>query len=229
MLPKDISLLEKRLQYIFNDKKLLILSLTHSSAGKEHNERLEFLGDAVMQIIISIFLFFLFLCNEGTLSKMRAKLVNKDNLLKIAKKFKLNEFIIMSDAERKNGGENKSSILCNTLEAIIGAIYIDCKDLNVVINVIYTSFFESLNEIKNITNLKDFKTELQEYMQSHKYELPIYVQTNQNEKTHKTNLFIIKCSVKNLNFSTEGKGTNKKEAEQEAAKNFLIKLKSKNI
>ncbi len=221
----NIKSLEKKIKYKFNNKKILIISLTHRSYNNNHNERLEFLGDSILNFIITKKIYKNFSnIKEGVMTRIRSRLVNKKNLFKIANKINLNKYILLGNGEIKNKKiYNKKSILANTIEAIIGAIYIDSKNINKTEKIIKLLFFK--NNIFNIKkyNYKDYKTILQEYLQKLKLPLPKYFLGKKQGKDH-DQIFTIYCKIKNSNKITKGKGKNKKNAEQIAAKKALINL-----
>ncbi len=220
----NINYLEKKIKYKFNNKKILFLSLTHRSYNNNHNERLEFLGDSILNFIITNKIYKKFYnFQEGIMTRIRSKLVNKNNLFKIANKIKLYKYILLGNGEIKNNKKNnKKSILANTLEAIIGAIFIDSKNIKITEKIIKYLFFK--NQILNTKyNYKDYKTLLQEYLQKIKLPLPKYYLGKIKGKDHKQ-IFTIYCKINNLNKISKGISYNKKNAEQIAAKNILINL-----
>ncbi len=219
----NIKNLEKKIKYKFINKNILFMSLTHKSYNINHNERLEFLGDSILNFIITKKIYNKFYnYKEGLMTRIRSKLVNKKNLFKIANKLKLNKYILLGYGEIKNNKLYKKSILANTLEAIIGAIYIDSKNINKVEKIIKILFLNK-KKINKKFNYKDYKTILQEYLQKKKLPLPKYFLANTTGKDHEQ-IFTIYCKIKNLNKFTKGKGKNKKYAEQIAAKKALINL-----
>ncbi len=217
-----INILERKIKYKFIKKKILILSLTHRSYSNFHNERLEFLGDSILNFIITKKIFKKYInIKEGLMTRIRSKLVNKNNLLKIANNLKLNKYIILGNGE-KTQKSYKKSILANTLEAIIGGIYIDCKNIKIIEKIINKLFFYK-NNLNIKYDFKDYKTILQEYLQKLKLPLPMYYIKKKHGKDHKK-IFIINCKINKLKKKTKGKGNNIKQAQQIAAKNALINL-----
>ena len=164
---KKIETLEKRLGYEFEDKKLIIEALTHKSYKQPYdNERLEFLGDAVLDLIVGEYLFVKFRkSDEGKLSKIRASLVNETGFDKLARALKLGEYILLSNAEDNNGGREKSSLLSNAFEAVMGAIYLEAG-LDVVGKIAIDLIEENHSEISLDFLFRDFKTTLQELTQA---------------------------------------------------------------
>ncbi|MCC8277975.1 ribonuclease III [Campylobacter sp. VicNov18] len=172
---KNIEKLEKKLAYKFKDKKLLIHALTHKSFKKPYNnERLEFLGDAVLDLVVGEYLFHKFAKDaEGDLSKLRAALVNEKSFAKIAKSLNLGDFIFMSIAEQNNGGKQKSSILSDALEAIIGAIHLE-GGFELAKNIALKLIEKNFPKIDAKILIKDYKTKLQELTQGRIGQIPQY-------------------------------------------------------
>jgi len=221
---KKFSQLEKCLDYQFNDKNLIIEALTHKSYKKAYNnERLEFLGDAVLNLIVGEFLFNKFPnSNEGDLSKIRASLVNEKGFTKLAKAINLGDYIFLSDAEERNKGRNKASILSDAFEAIMGAIYIE-SGLNklkpIILNLLDTSY-------ENITldNLfSDYKTALQEVTQAKFGAIPTYKLENSTGPDH-LKIFELSLWIGDKHY-VNAKGKSKKLAQQAAAKIVLEQLR----
>lgn len=214
--------LEKNIGYIFKNKELLKLALTHSSADTVYNnERLEFLGDSTLTICIAIYLYINFpYLNEGELTRRRAYLVSKENLLKIYKNLKLDNYLIIGNSLKKNGGSS-DCIKANVVESLIGAILLD-SNIFMVQKIIVLWFKKHLKELDK--NKKDYKTQLQEYLQQKRFKLPcykiFYISGNKQKK-----IFFIKCNLKDFNHAKIiGIGFTKKKAEQEAAKHALYIL-----
>ena len=208
-----------RIGYSFNDAELLELALTHRSCGAKNNERLEFLGDAALNFIVGNAIY-LRLPNskEGELSRYRANLVKGVTLTEIANELMLGEHLHLGGGEMKSGGHRRASILADTVEAIIGAIYLDggmeaCEHF---VLKLYDSRLDNLGH----TALKDPKTELQEVMQASGYDLPEYKVIDVSGEAH-SQLFTVECSIKNLKQPTIGKGSSRRNAEKEAAKKAL--------
>ncbi len=222
----NLTNLEKKIKYKFININILKLSLTHRSYSKHHNERLEFLGDSLLNFIITKYIYKKFsFKKEGYMTRIRSNLVNSNNLLKVAKKLKLNKYILLGQGEIKMKGQYKKSILSNTVEAIIGAIFIDSKNIYRVERIINILFIKTYNQqqINRINNKKDPKTILQEYLQKYNLPLPQYLLINKTGLDHKQ-IFTVQCIINNINKYFLGIGNNKKEAEQIAAKKTLIKL-----
>ncbi|BBA85149.1 ribonuclease III [Candidatus Nardonella dryophthoridicola] len=221
-----IYILEKKIiKYNFKNKNLILKSITHKSFSKINNEKLELLGDSILNFIITKIIYKKYTnLNEGEISNLRSILVKSSTLSKIAKKLKINYFIIIS--EKKNT-KIENSILENVLEAIIGAIFLDSKNIYIIEKFIKKIYYYYFNNIKKIIkNNKNFKSELQNYLQNYKISLPIYKILEIKKKINKYN-FVILCKINNLSISEYGYGINKQTAEQNAAKKILNILKKK--
>ncbi len=220
----DYSQLEKRLNYTFENKQLIIEALTHKSDKKPYNnERLEFLGDAVLDLIVGEYLFFKFpSSNEGVLSKMRASLVNESGFTLLAKEIKLGEYIYLSVAEENNNGRNKASLLSNAFEAVMGAIYLEAG-LNVVKEISVKLLEECHPKIDLQSLSKDYKTALQELTQATHGVTPLYEMLGSSGPDHKKEFEI--AIVLDEKTIASAKGKSKKEAQQKAAKIALEALK----
>ncbi|EHW5913154.1 ribonuclease III [Campylobacter coli] len=220
---KNIELLEQKLAYKFKDKDLLIHALTHKSFKKPYNnERLEFLGDAVLDLVVGEYLFHKFAKDaEGDLSKLRAALVNEKSFAKIANSLNLGDFIFMSAAEENNGGKEKPSILSDALEAIMGAIHLEAGfdfARNIALKLIEKNF-PQINA-KNL--IKDYKTKLQEITQAKLGQTPQYETVRAFGPDH-LKQFEIALFLNGQELARAIAG-NKKEAQQMAAKITLEKL-----
>lgn len=212
--------LEKRLGYLFNQPELIQQALTHRSVGKTNNERLEFLGDAVLDFVIADVLFQRFpRASEGDLSRLRAHLVKGETLAELAQELSLGDYLLLGSGELKSGGFRRSSILAGALEAVIGAVYYDA-DFAAVRDFILT-LYQSRLEATTVENTgKDPKTRLQEYLQSRKLELPQYTVTSVEGKDH-NQLFRVSCRIVSQEKAVEGAGRSRRRAEQEAAAQML--------
>lgn len=210
------------LGYSFNRIEYLEQALTHRSVGPTNNERLEFLGDAVLNFRIAHKLFdALPDSNEGELSRIRASLVNREALVGLAADLGLSVNIKLGPGEKQNGGQRRGSIQSDVVEALLGAVLLDggfdaCSD---VIDRLYQSRFSHLPDAQD---LKDPKTCLQEYLQSRKLGLPRYTVTSETGKDH-AKYFEISCEVVGLKV-TLGRGTSRRKAEQDAASKVLGQL-----
>ncbi len=223
-----LELLSRRLGYAFHDPVLLDCALTHRSADKTHNERLEFLGDAVLNLTISTELFQRFpAADEGDLSRLRAQLVKGETLSVIAAGLQLGEHVHLGGGELKSGGFRRASILADTLEAIIGAIYLDggmvkAKDF------ILQHFSEQLAAARIDASLKDPKTRLQEIMQARGLDLPDYQVVQMHGQAH-NQVFEVHCRVVLLDEPIVGRGSSRRKAEQESAQHTLELLEAAKI
>jgi ribonuclease-3 len=212
-----------RLNYHFNDKMLLNIALTHRSVGKPNNERLEFLGDAILSYIIGEALYEAFpKAREGELTRMRAHLVKGETLAHIARQLELGQFLLLGGGELKSGGWRRASILADTLEAVFGAIYQD-GGMDACKKTVFHLFADRLNSISPKDFGKDPKTRLQEYLQSHKQVLPQYEVLTINGTPH-DQWFEITCTVPGLAEPIHGEGKTRRFAEQAAAAKALQQL-----
>ncbi len=220
------SKLEKCLDYQFKDANLIIEALTHKSYKKPYNnERLEFLGDAVLNLIVGEYLFKKFpKSNEGDLSKIRASLVNESGFTKLANDIKLGDYIYISIAEERNKGRSKASILSDAFEAIMGAIYLE-SGLE-VLKVIILALLESSYEIINLDVLfSDYKTALQEITQAEFGSIPVYKIEASYGPDHKKE-FEVSIWINDKTYG-QARGKSKKLAQQAVAKIALNELKAK--
>ena len=219
-MEKAESWLEKTLHYRFHDVGLFVQALTHRSATGRNNERLEFLGDAVLDFVISDSLFKLRPdADEGDLSKLRASLVKDTSLAGIAVDIGLGEHLILGSGERKTGGHRRESILADALEAIFGAVYLD-SGFDAAKDLIDRVFEQRLDDLPDAEDLRDPKTRLQEWLQARKLSLPIYDLVSVTGKDHRQK-FVVSCTVNELSQTTEGDSTSRRKAEQRAANAML--------
>jgi ribonuclease-3 len=215
--------LQRVLGYQYQDAGLLQQALTHRSAYFKHNERLEFLGDSVLGFIISDALFCKFPeVPEGDLSRMRATLVKGLTLAEIAREFELSECLILGPGELKSGGFRRESILADTVEALIGAMYLD-SDIEKTRERVLAWYESRLAVIKPGIDQKDAKTQLQEWLQGRKQALPLYQVEEVKGEAHNQE-FTIHCVIEGLEQPVTGKGTSRRKAEQEAAQKALEQL-----
>jgi len=212
--------------YRFKQAKLLNQALSHRSFSRNvNNERLEFLGDSVLSLVISQYIYQqLPNADEGELSRVRASLVKEETLANVARSIDLGEHIQLGGGELKSGGFRRASILSDTLEAIIGAIYLD-SNYDEAKNAVLHLFRDYLTNLPDSESLKDAKTRLQEHLQSLQSELPIYEVIQTVGKAH-DQIFTIRCRVPELSLETTGKGSSRKKAEQAAASRAFEKLSS---
>lgn len=220
LAPEDLA---KRLDYEFKKPALLVKALTHRSAAKKNNERLEFLGDSVLSLVISQHLFAkLSKATEGELSRIRSSLVKGDKLAQLAQRLELGDYLILGSGELKSGGFRRSSILADTLEAIFGAILLD-SDFETCKHVILNLYKDELTSLPKAAAIKDYKTRLQELLQAKQLPLPEYDVTDVSGEPH-AQTFIVECRVSVLDKPVKGKGSSRRRAEQKAAANILEQL-----
>lgn len=216
--------LQKNLGYYFNNISTLKLALTHRSANQKHNERLEFLGDSILNFVVSIALYKRFpQTNEGDMSRMRATLVRGKTLVEIAKKFQINKYIFLGYGEKKSGGALRKSILANVIEALIGGIFLDSSNFYVVEKLIINWYTSRLKNIIPGDKQKDPKTRLQEYLQERHLPLPVYVIKKTTGKSHDQK-FTIHCHISGMKKPIIFTSYSRRTAEQAAAAKVLIKL-----
>ena len=214
------------LSYEFKDPMWLQKALTHRSFDSENNERLEFLGDSILNFTIAELLFKKFPnLPEGDLSRLRASLVKSNSLSHVAVKIGIGDFILLGEGEMKSAGWRRPSILADVIEAIIGAIYLD-GGLIPAQDFITRNFMEFLTDIDPRKIAKDSKTELQELLQSKKLLLPKYEIVDIKGEAHAQE-FTVKCSIQQLDISSEGSGPSRRAAEQEAASYAIEKINNK--
>ena len=217
--------LQKNIDYHFSDVALLKQALTHRSANKNNNERLEFLGDSILGCVISQELYHRFpLVDEGQLSRLRSSLVRGQTLAKLAKSINLSETLLLGQGELKSGGFRRESIQADAFEAILGAIFLD-SDYVTVSAVILKLYDELLNEASPDDSLKDFKTQLQELLQKKGHSLPIYELVKTKGQDHNA-VFYVSCHIKEFNLSVEENAKSIKRAEQACAELILESLSS---
>lgn len=222
-MSKDLEKLNARLDSSFSDLSHLKLALTHRSYGHHNNERLEFLGDSIVNFVIARELYQRFPeAREGQLSRLRAKMVKRQTLAELAREFALGDYLIMGSGELKSGGFDRDSILSDTFEAIIGAIYLD-SDIERVSALISKWFDARLSELSLESSQKDSKTLLQEYLQAKSVSLPEYHIVQIEGKSH-DQIFHIECRSELLSDPVKGKGKNRRMAEQKAADAALKSL-----
>ena len=216
----DLTALQGRLQHRFANPRLLERALTHRSFGADHNERLEFLGDSVLNLAISGLLFEkLNALPEGDLSRVRANLVKQDTLFELAQALGLSSGLRLGDGEKRSGGHKRPSILADALEAVIGAVYLDAgfETASQLVHRLYGGIELSTN----MTALgKDPKTELQEWLQGRKMKLPVYRVVATLGEAHKQT-FDVECTVQETGHSERGIGASRRAGEQAAAAAML--------
>ncbi len=215
--------LAQKLGLNFNNPDFFKRALTHRSAGAHNNERLEFLGDAVLGFVIANTLYEKFPeASEGVLSRLRADLVNQSSLAELARANNLGDYLVLGSGELKSGGFRRDSILSDALEAIIGAIVKD-QNIEAAQQWILHIFSHKLEKLSLKDWKKDPKTRLQEIMQSQRLELPEYSLINKTGLAHAQTFKVI-CKVSLISETCLGIGVSRKKAEQDAADKMLIKL-----
>jgi ribonuclease-3 len=223
-MAKDIQKLEEALNYKFKTTKLITEALTHKSHKQPYdNERLEFLGDAVLDLVVGEYLYMKFNKSaEGNLSKIRASLVNEDGFEKLARYINLGDYIFLSNAEENNGGREKASLLSNAFEAVMGAIYLEAG-LKIVETISISLIEKNHKDISLDSLFRDFKTTLQELTQAEFGETPTYKMIRAFGPDHKKE-FEIAIELQHRIISS-AIGRSKKEAQQRAAEIALKKLR----
>jgi ribonuclease-3 len=215
--------LSRRLGYTFADKTLLEAAVSHRSIGSKNYERLEFLGDAVLNFVIAAALFRKYSkAKEGELSRLRASLVNGETVAELAHELNVGDYLRLGVGELKSGGTNRESILADALEAIIGAIYLDAG-FSVSEQHILQWYAPRLEKIVNVKIPKDPKTQLQEYLQAKQMALPEYKILNITGESH-AQLFQVTCKISSPKYTSRGEGNNRRRAEQAAAQAMLVLL-----
>lgn len=203
--------------YRFSDPSLLARALTHRSHGAPHNERLEFLGDSVVNCAIAFELYRKFPhLTEGELSRLRASLVNQQSLLAVARKFRFGEHILLGEGEVRSGGASRPSILADAVEAVIGAAFID-GGFEAAQRMVSALFADALAMVDPDTTGKDPKTRLQEYLQGRHIALPRYAVIATSGEAH-AQLFQVECAIPELGIRSVGEGASRRGAEQNAAR-----------
>jgi len=218
--------LDKTRGYRFNDVRLLQQALTHRSAPGSSNERLEFLGDAVLDIVVSEVLYHsLPDAPEGDLSRLRASLVRDTSLAGIAADLGMGEQLILGSGERKTGGHRRQSILADALEALFGAVYLD-SGFDTAAGLIRRVFADKLDELPHADDLRDPKTRLQEWLQARGAAPPDYELVKVTGKAHQQH-FEVCCTVPGRQ-PAPGEGRSRRSAEQKAARRMLAALMAEN-
>ncbi len=222
-MSQPTEVLAKSVGYQFKEPRLLDTAITHRSAGSNNNERLEFLGDAVLGQVVAEWLYSHFPeANEGQLSRLRASLVKREALAEIARDLALGDFLRLGSGELKSGGFRRDSILADALEAVFGAVLVDGGYVacHTCIHRLYAKRFANVSVIDE---LKDPKTRLQEFLQSRKLALPEYEMIKVTGKAH-NQCFDVECRVASLSLNCVGQGGNRRKAEQAAATKMLEQL-----
>lgn len=212
--------LAQRTGYTYQDESLVLLALTHRSKGDRNNERLEFLGDSILNFVIAEKVFQHFpQAKEGKLSRLRSRIVKEETLAQVAKGFDLGEFLILGSGELKSGGFRRESILADTIEALIGAMYLDAG-MDVTRERILAWFSPYLDNLTLDDPVKDPKTRLQEYQQAQKLSLPLYAVIQITGPSNEQ-IFTVRCTVPQSSKAPTAQGNSRRHAEQEAALQML--------
>lgn len=220
---RAIENLLKKLQYSFSDTSLLEEALTHRSHSSKNNERLEFLGDGILNFVIADELFKMYPeVQEGDLSRLRATLVNKDSLAEIAHYLTLGDVIRLGSGELKSGGFRRPSILADTVESIFGAVYCD-SGFEACRKLIKRMYANRLASSVDLQSLKDPKTQLQELLQSRRFSLPDYQVTKITGQAH-AQVFHVKCTIDKMKIEVNGEGKSRRKAEQVAAQIAILQV-----
>ncbi len=208
--------LQERLGCSFADRGLLVRALTHRSAGPDNNERLEYLGDAVLSFVVAELLFESHPdASEGELSRYRASLVSGEALGAIALELGIGQYLRLGEGELKSGGQRRASILADALEALVGAVYLD-RGLEAARALAARLLRQRLEELPQASELKDAKTRLQEWLQGRGLGLPEYTVMEVSGEPHEQR-FRVRCDVNGLAIAAEAEGSSRRRAEQEAA------------
>ncbi|WP_437883059.1 ribonuclease III [Pseudomonas sp. LRF_L74] len=219
----SLNRLERQLGHTFKDQDLMVLALTHRSFAGRNNERLEFLGDAILNFVAGEALYERFpQAREGQLSRLRARLVKGETLALLARGFELGEYLRLGSGELKSGGYRRESILADALEALIGAIYLDAG-MDVARERVLAWLSNELDSLTLVDTNKDPKTRLQEFLQSRGAELPRYEVIEIQGEPH-CRTFFVQCEVALLTEQTQGQGASRRIAEQVAAAAALVAL-----
>jgi ribonuclease-3 len=222
-MAEDLQTFMERIKYEFQNIQLLKKALCHRSYGKENNERLEFLGDSILNFIVAHELFDRFpKAKEGELSRLRSNLVNEDTLAKLAFGFDLGSFIHLGAGELKSGGRRRPSILADCVEAVIGAIYLD-SDMNTCYQVVSGWYHAQMQQLSLSDINKDPKSLLQELLQSEQLPLPKYRLMKTTGLEHER-VFVVEGQVALLDHPVIGQGRSRRRAEQAVARNILEEL-----
>ncbi len=215
-MSSNVRQLESITGHEFADKSLARMALTHRSSGPVHNERLEFLGDAILGFTVAEMLFSRFPeASEGELSRMRSAMVNRDTLAAVARQLKLGELLVLGPGELNSGGRQRASILSNAVEAVIGAIYLDAG-LEACRSMVLRLLEDHVPDPRSTRTGKDAKTQLQEVLQAEGAEVPVYKVVSVSGEAHQQT-FAVSCSLSLLAQETQGTGSSRRNAEQQAA------------
>jgi ribonuclease-3 len=213
----DLERLNDSVGYRFKDNDLLVRAFTHRSHSAAHNERLEFLGDSVVNCAVALALYRKFpALSEGELSRLRASLVSQPSLAEIARHHDFGRYLRLGEGEVKSGGARRPSMLADAVEAVVGAAFLD-GGFDAATIVVERLFGDALRNIDPDSTGKDAKTRLQEYLQSRRLQLPRYTVTEIRGEAH-DQIFEVECELSELGIRSRGEGTSRRSAEQEAAR-----------
>ncbi|MDG1165158.1 MAG: ribonuclease III [Porticoccaceae bacterium] len=222
-MASNVRLLQERLQYQFSDKELLSLALSHRSCGSRNNERLEFLGDSILGVTVTDFLYHQFpQAREGDLSRMRSHIVRAESLAQVAKNLELGPELSLGPGEMKSGGQRRDSILGDTVEALIGAVYLD-SGIDKARRCIGIWFAELLDAASDVQPIKDAKTTLQEWLQQRSKPVPEYELVNTGGEAH-SRLFTVSCKIDAVDKTVSATASSRRKAEQLVAEQLLAEL-----
>lgn len=222
-MSNSLNAFSRRIGHAFADPGLLELAMTHRSYGGQNNERLEFLGDSIVNFVIAEALFRRFpQAREGQLSRLRARLVKGKTLAELAREMAFGECLRLGSGEMKSGGHRRDSILADAVEAVLGAIYLDAG-METARTRVLSWYAERLEAISLEDTQKDPKTRLQEFLQSRQVALPRYEVTSVEGEAH-AQTFTVECHVEVLDQHTCGVGSSRRHAEQQAAEQALSQL-----
>lgn len=211
--------------HIFTQSQLLQRALTHRSYSAEHNERLEFLGDSILNCVVAKYLYGIYPdLPEGDLSRLRSNLVNQQTLFILAQQLRLGELLLLGEGERKSAGFRRPSILADAMEALFGAVFIDAG-YTAAEQAVLRLYVPFIAQADAQTLGKDFKTLLQEYLQGKRLALPKYIVIATQGEAH-AQLFKVECQIEQLKLVTRGEGSSRRTAEQVAAEAAYRKIES---
>ncbi|MCU7959929.1 MAG: ribonuclease III [gamma proteobacterium symbiont of Bathyaustriella thionipta] len=215
--------MERLLGYRFKDSQYLTRALTHRSYAGENYERLEFLGDAVLGLVIGAALYERFPdADEGQLSRLRASLVRKETLAELGHELNIGPFLRLGEGEMRSGGQQRGSILADVMESLLGGVYLD-GGFAEALALVHRLFHSRLQDLDAAAQAKDPKTRLQEFLQSKNRPLPAYLVEHVKGEQHEQQFFVL-CSIEQPRLQTQGQGGSRRKAEQQAASIMLDKL-----
>lgn len=219
--------LETAIRYRFTDRRLLEQAMTHRSYGRNHYERLEFLGDSILNAVVAECLYQSFPdLPEGDLSRLRANLVCQEQLVSVAEELNLGRYLRLGEGELKSGGQHRPSILADTVESLYGALWRD-GGFEAARQVILAAFAKRIHaiDLNHLPSAKDAKTRLQEWLQGRRHALPTYESPRITGAAH-AQTFQVVCRIPELGIEAQGRGVTRRAAEQQAAEQVLQQLES---